>query len=430
MTRLAHLCFATVLLAGCSTAGAAAPGDARAAHSALRPMPARRCAATPIAGPGNGPRPRIPSETLPRGFQARIIANVPGARELAALPNGDLLVGTLGSNVDIVPHAEADGSAGTPRVFATLNDDLAQGVTFAAATCTIYVATEHAVWAIPYTASQRIAARIVRVARVRTGPVSPGTDGDVHRTTSVGFANGILYVGVGSSCNACTEVDPTRAAVLTLIPGTTRIRKVARRIRNPIAFAADPATGAMWVGGAGQDDLPAGHPYEFLDDLNAHPPVADYGWPDCEENRHPYVRGARCAHTVVPRVELPAYSTIIGAVFYPRDARGRYAFPRAYRGDLFAAAHGSWHDPSTTPGLRCASPAQVVAVPMHGDRPATPVDWADPTRQWHPFFAGFQTGCSAGERIGRPTGLAVGPRGSLFVADDANGVIYRIRPSH
>ena len=34
----------------------------------------------------------------------------------------------------------------------------------------------------------------------------------------------------------------------------------------------------------------------------------------------------------------------------------------------------------------------------------------------------------AGSRIGRPTGVAVGPQGDLFVADDQTGNIYRIRP--
>ena len=33
-----------------------------------------------------------------------------------------------------------------------------------------------------------------------------------------------------------------------------------------------------------------------------------------------------------------------------------------------------------------------------------------------------------GARIARPTGIAVGPEGSLFVSDDKAGEIYRIRP--
>jgi glucose/arabinose dehydrogenase len=60
------------------------------------------------------------------------------------------------------------------------------------------------------------------------------------------------------------------------------------------------------------------------------------------------------------------------------------------------------------------------------------MDWNDPTAQWAPFMWNFVRGSMwmpfINNYIGRPTGIAVGSRGSLFVADDSNGVIYRIRP--
>lgn len=65
---------------------------------------------------------------------------------------------------------------------------------------------------------------------------------------------------------------------------------------------------------------------------------------------------------------------------------------------------------------------------MDGDRPKKPAEWKDPTTQWTDFLTGFQTACTT--RIGRATGIAVGPQGSLFVADDDAGLVYRIRPSH
>jgi len=64
---------------------------------------------------------------------------------------------------------------------------------------------------------------------------------------------------------------------------------------------------------------------------------------------------------------------------------------------------------------------------MSGDAPVTPVNWNDPTVQWKRFMWNFGS-TSDTNYIGRPTGIAVGAQGSLFVADDANGVIYRIRP--
>ena len=85
--------------------------------------------------------------------------------------------------------------------------------------------------------------------------------------------------------------------------------------------------------------------------------------------------------------------------------------------------HGSWH----TPG-GCNIAPEVDFVPMRGGLPATPVDWNDPNKQWTKFVTGFQPGCGASTRIGRPTGIAIAPDGSLLVADDDAGAIYRIAP--
>ncbi len=367
---------------------------------------------------------------VPVGFTIEPIAEVSGARELAALPNGDLLVATTGSQIQIVP--DADGKVEPAQIFANLDDDRASGVAFARERQTIYVGTMDHVWAIPYH-GERKALKVRRIADVRTGPLAPGTDGDVHNTTSIAFSRGLLYVSVGSSCNArmhdgkspCAEVDATRAAVSTMRPDDSALVKRAQRIRNAIALTVNPETGAVWVGDAGQDDLPFGHPYEFLDNLSAHPGVADYGWPDCEENHHAYVVGSDCSKTVEPLIELPAYSTVIGAAFYPTHPTGRYAFPQRYRGGLFATAHGSWHRDRR--GCH-AAPARVVFIPFSGDRPVKSVNWSDPTTQWTDFVTGFQSGCTS--RIGRPTGIAVSPTGSLFIADDEAGLIYRVRATH
>ncbi|HLY02055.1 MAG TPA: hypothetical protein VKR56_06110 [Candidatus Cybelea sp.] len=366
---------------------------------------------------------------VPSGFLIETIANVPAARELAALPNGSLIVGTLGRDVFLVPDAE--GRAAKPQVFATFDDDRAAGIAFVPSRSEIYVATMNHVWSIAYRGEAK-AAGARQIAGVRTGAIVPGSDGDVHTTTSVVYAGDRLYAAAGSSCNAtvdggespCTEVDPTRAAVSVMNPDGSGLTQRAKRIRNAIALAVNQDTGSLWVGGAGQDDLPFGHPYEFLDDLSAHRGDADYGWPECEENRHAYWAGYNCSATVEPLVELPAYSTIIGAAFYPKHQGGAYAFPPRYRGGLFAAVHGSWH---TDAGGCFAAPPRVVFVPMDGDRPVKPVDWQNPNAQWTDFLSGFQ---SCRIRIGRPTGIAVGPKGSLFVADDASGEIYRIRPLH
>ena len=78
--------------------------------------------------------------SLSSGFSIQQIATVDGARELAAAPNGDLFVGTSGQDVYIVPHADAAGSAGTPRVFAHFDDAPAAGVAYYGGA--VYVGTQ------------------------------------------------------------------------------------------------------------------------------------------------------------------------------------------------------------------------------------------------------------------------------------------------
>ncbi len=384
--------------------------------------------AAPPAGSGSGATGGAPAAAnaqlqLPAGFSATVIANVSGARELAALPDGDLLIGTLGSTIAIVRGAEGAGAATAAVTFATVADDRAASVVYAP-DGNVYAGSDHAVWRIGYTAGAAAAGPITQIASVRTGPISPTSDGDVHLTTSVAVAGTVLYAGVGSSCDACTEVDPTRASIQQMALDGSGMTVKARNIRNAIALAVDPATGAVWAGGAGQDKLAFGHPYETLDAVNARGGIADYGWPNCYEDAVPVAGTAgSCTTMTVPAIAMPAYATLIGASFYPAGQTGAYTFPAAYRGGLFVSMHGSWH---TTPaGLSAAQP-QVAYIPFSGGQPAAAVHWSDPTAQWQPFFYGF--GTTAANRIGRPTGVAVGAQGSLFVADDATGNIYRIRP--
>jgi glucose/arabinose dehydrogenase len=387
-------------------------------------MPASTPAPTPTPG---GPAPAgATGLTVPSGFTIQIIGIVSGARELAALPNGDLLVATGGTTIYIIPNATGTSNAGNPQVFTSINDSPDAGIAFSLQQCAVYVGTQYGVYKIPYTIGDQIASSSPqKIASVRSGTIAPNSDGDVHHTTSVAItaaSSQTLYASIGSSCNACTEVDPTRASIQQMSPSGSGMTARATRIRNAIAVTIDPATGHLWAGNAGQDNLPTNHPYEFLDDVSSHSGVADYGWPNCEENHVAYVSGSQCANTVAPLIEFPAYSTLIGDAFYPSQPQGTYAFPSQYRGGIFVTRHGSWHTPNG-----CNVLPEVDFVPMNGATPKTPVNWNDPTVQWQAFVTGFQPGCSASTRIGRPTGITVAADGSLFVADDQTGNIYRIR---
>ncbi|MBV8581724.1 MAG: hypothetical protein JOZ86_13950 [Candidatus Eremiobacteraeota bacterium] len=415
MQRDAHrIRFLTLLAALALTACGGGGGTAGANAPMTQPTPTPTATPTPYAGPTA--MPANAALRVPAGFIVSQIASVPGAREVAALPNGDLIVGTASANVVIVPNAESPGAVGTPTTFATVPDIEAAGVAYGAGA--VFVGSNHHVYRIPYTNGAQ-SGTPQAVAGVRT------LDDGGHNTTSVAVSGTTLYVGVGSTCNACVETDdPTRATIQRMGVDGSGMTTWAKRWRNPMALATNPANGTVWAGGAGQDLLAQGHPYEYLDAVSTRPAGADYGWPDCEENRVAYTPGADCSNVVVPTIEFPAYSTIMSATFYPASQTGAYTFPATYRGGLFVSLHGSWH---TLNGSIPIDPPHVAFVAMNGDVPVTPVNWNDPTAQWTDFFNGFQD--ASGNRIGRTTGIAVGAQGSLFVADDTGGAIYRIRPA-
>jgi len=346
--------------------------------------------------------------TVPSGFTLERIASVRGARELAVAANGDLFVGTSGSDVDVI--ADAGGTPAAPRVFVHLDDAPVAGVTIDGDR--MFLGAQFGVWEVPYHAGDRTPRGAPKkLAAVRSSGIARD-----HVTTSVAVAKETLYASVGSSCNNCDpDLDATRATIGRVEPGG--LQPEARRVRNAIALATNPATGTLWAGVAGQDELAHGHPYEIFDAVTLHAGVVDYGWPYCYENRKP-VGGHDCTNVAIPRVVFPAYATPIGAAFYPLHLAGPHAFPEAYRGGAFVTLHGSWHQPPVAPA--------VVFVPMNGDEPRKPVDWNDPNAQWREFVGGFQR--PDGSRIARATGIAIAPDGSLYFSDDQTGGIYRVRP--
>jgi Raf kinase inhibitor-like YbhB/YbcL family protein len=102
-----------------------------------------------------------------------------------------------------------------------------------------------------------------------------------------------------------------------------------------------------------------------------------------------------------------AHAAPMQMVFY-RGGYGSSSFPAEYVGDAFATMRGSWN-------RKVASGYEIVRVHFeHGE-----------AKSIQPFVTGFLTD-NGQTHIARPMGLAIARDGSLLMADDANGSIYRI----
>ncbi len=260
--------------------------------------------------------------------------------------------------------------------------------------------------------------------------------------------DGHIYVDLGSATNACqvenrvkgspghqpcTELE-TRAGVWRYDANKTDqhfspAERYATGIRNGEGFAFDSA-GRLFVTQHGRDQLSQNWPNLYKTEQSAELPAeelvevqqgADYGWPEC------YFDGAQkklvlapeyggdggskvgvCADKKAPVAFFPAHWAPNDLLIYTGKS-----FPSAYQGGAFIAFHGSWNRaPAPQGGYN------VVFQPLKDGKASGPsTTFAD-------GFAGAYK--EPGRSAFRPTGLAMGPDGALYISDDKHGRVWRV----
>lgn len=340
--------------------------------------------------------------TVPDGFEVSVFATPGGhARMLATSgaavyvtrpEQGDVLR-LVDSNADGVADQQTTAISGYPMV---------HGIVFA--NNAVYLATP----------KQLIRASVANDGAF-TAPevlIDDLPDGGQHplRTLGVG-PDGLLYISIGSSCDACAESNPEHATILRVgLDGANRT-VFARGLRNTIGFGWQPDTNQLWGMDHGSDwrgnDIPP-------EELNLITEGGNYGWPYCygEQTIDPIIgdppgqtKAAYCAATTASVLENQAHQAPIGLTFYAGTA-----FPEAYRGDAFVAMHGSWN----------RNPATGYSVVRVEFEDGQPVGISD-------FVSGFLN-AEGSATFGRPAGITVDAVGALLFSDDSNGVIYRVSP--
>jgi glucose/arabinose dehydrogenase len=354
------------------------------------------------------PRPQDAWPQAPAGFKVDLYMDrLDRPRAIRAAPNGDMFVAeTRAGNVKVFRGRGADGKPEQVSVFAS---GLRQpyGIAFYPPGDNpqwVYIGNTNAIVRVPYHSGdlKASAAPTTIVPELPTGG---------HSTRDVVFSRDgkRMWVALGSLTNVDdpdeNKNEVHRANILEYTPEGQFVKVYASGIRNPAGVGVNPTTGELWCSTNERDALGD----NLVPDYVTHVQEGGfYGWPwyymgDHQDPRHVGKHPELKGKIVVPDVLVSPHNASLGLTFY--TAR---QFPEEYRGDLFAAEHGSWNRAYRT-GY------EVIRVPLQNGRA---------TGEFEDFLTGFVT--ADGQVWGRPVGVAVATDGSLLVTDDGSSSIWRV----
>jgi glucose/arabinose dehydrogenase len=386
----------------------------------------------PAPGPSSANVSRVaarPAGAMPQvtpGFTIELFAEgLSGPRIIRTAPNGDIFVAeTRAGRIRVLRAADGAAKPSVNEIFASgLHAPF--GIAFfpdGNDPQWVYVANTDSVVRFPYHSGNLKAAgpAEIIVAKLPVGG---------HSTRDIVFTpdNSRMLVSVGSGSNvgdgmgkpqggleawasqqplgAAWGYEADRAAVLSFDPDGKNQKIFATGIRNCVGLAIQPGTTTPWCStnerdGLGDDLVP-----DYVTRLKE---GAFYGWPwfyigNHEDPRHGNARPDLKDKITVPDVLLQAHSASLGLTFYQGSN-----FPAEYRGDAFAAEHGSWNRSKRT-GYK------VVRIRLKDGAP---------TGEYEDFVTGFVVNDS--EVWGRPVGVTVAKDGALLISEDGNGTIWRV----
>lgn len=401
MTLKKHPIRTLTLLLGMGLAGAAAQAQAPAApppawkqgmsaemaNSTLAPL-AAKLTATQAA---DVPLDRI---KLPPGFKVEVwAAAVPGVRAITRGDNGKYYAGTrpLGRVYEIT-------DTGSARISRVVIDKLDQpAVAFKDGS--LYVFAVDKVLRFDNIDKNPTVAPVDLTANFNLPPEKH------HNWKYAAFGpDGKLYLPFGAPCNICEPPSQEYAQIRRYNPDGSGMEVLARGVRNTVGFDFHPVTKELWFSNHGRDWLGDDTPNDTVNRLKV---GGHYGFPSCHQGNLPdpdVKRANACDGVEKPVALMGPHASSMGVMFYTGSM-----FPPEYRNVLFNARKGSWNRNKKI-GY------DVVMVRADADGKNAKVE---------PFMTGFMN--EADQSFwGRPAYLQQMADGSLLVADEQMGVIYRV----
>jgi glucose/arabinose dehydrogenase len=215
--------------------------------------------------------------------------------------------------------------------------------------------------------------------------------------------NGWVYLPFGPPCNIC--LPPTSTSQIRHVdPSNGTAEIVALGVRNSVGGDVDPRTGDYWFTENARDwmgdDLPS-------DKLNHISKIGeDFGYPYCHQGDTPdpkFAMGHKCSDFSPPVLKLGNHVAPLGMKFYTGNQ-----FPADYKNNIIIAEHGSWN-------RHQFQGARLMRVTVDPD---------GKNAKQEELASGWIG--ADGKYRGRPNDVLVAKDGSLMVADDFTGAIYRI----
>jgi Raf kinase inhibitor-like YbhB/YbcL family protein len=344
---------------------------------------------------------RINALRAPPGFSVRPFASgLKNVRIVAVAPNGAVYASRRDQgDVILLNDADGDGVANGPPIVVARRAG-AHGLAIHGSQ--LYLATVKEVFVARIKPDNTLGELKMIIGDL------PDSGQHPNRTLAWGPDN-MLYLSVGSTCNTCNESSPESATLLRASPDGKSRTIFASGLRNTIGFAWHPTTGALW----GMD-----HGIDFMGDdvqkeeLNLLERGKTYGWPHVFGANEIYPQSTPPGDITKEQWKAQSTPMVLGYTAHAAPMQLVFNtggnFPRAYDGDAFVTMRGSWN--------RMPASGYEIARIRFTDGKPTSIE---------PFVTGFLA-ADGKSHFGRPVGLAMAKDGAMLMADDANGIIYRI----